>query len=157
MNLGALKRASEFVLLGSALLFLIVLFLDWHRTTVEALVGPDLEAGSSGWSGWGLLAGVCAIALLGLEVDRLLRNRSHEGQALVDLALAVGVALSTVAAIFTGDASVSAGAIGMEVGSTLWPAWVGLVLASIMVVAALVSALPEGEAEAPRAKAINLS
>jgi hypothetical protein len=157
MNFGALKRASEFVLLGSALLFLVILFFDWHRTTVKALVGPDLAAGSSGWSGWGLLAGVCAIALLGLEVDRMLRNRSHEGQALVDLALAIGVALATVAAVFTGDASVSAGAVGVEVASTLWPAWAGLVLASIIVVAALISAFPEADAGTPRAKVVNLS
>ena len=156
MNLAALKRVSEYVLLGAALVFLVVLFLDWHRTSVEVVGGPDAEAGSSGWSGWGLFAGVCAIAIVGLEVDRVLRNRSHEGQALVDLALAVGVALATVAAVFTGESSVSAGEVAVEVGSTLWPAWVGLVLAATMVVAALIAALPEAKAETPRAKA-NLS
>jgi hypothetical protein len=156
MDLGALKRASELALLGLAVLFLIALSLDWHRTTVEVLGEGDAEAASSGWSGWGLLAGFCALAIVGLELDRQLRKRSHEGQALVDLGLALGAALATVTAVFTGDASVSAGAVGVEVGSTLWPAWAGLVLAALMVVAALVPTLPEAKAETSRAST-NLS
>lgn len=155
MHLGALKRASELALLGLAVLFLVTLFLDWHRTTVETtgvVFGMvDAEAASSGWSGWGLLAGACALAIVGLELDRQLRKRSHEGQALVDLGLAVGAAIATVTAVVTGDASVSAGAVGVEVGSTLWPAWAGLVLAALMVIAAFVPILPEGKTEAQRA------
>jgi hypothetical protein len=153
MELGALRRAAEPALLGLTFLFLVVLFLDWHRASVEVSGAGDAEAASSGWSGWGLLAGVCALAILVLEFDRVVRKRSHEGQVLVDLALAVGVAVGTVAAIFTGDASVTAGAAGEEISSTLWPAWVGLVLAAAMVVAAVVAALPEAKAEAPRAHA----
>jgi hypothetical protein len=152
MHLGALKRASEAALLGLAVLFLITLSLDWHRTSVRVLLAEgDAEAASSGWSGWGLVAGLCALAIVGLELDRQFRGRSHEGQTLVDLGLAVGAAIATVAAVFTGDASVSAGASGVEVGTTLWPAWVGLVLAALMVVAALVPTLPEANAEATRA------
>jgi hypothetical protein len=151
MDLRALKRVSELALLGLALLFLVTLFLDWHRTSVTVVGEGDAEAASSGWSGWGLLAGFCALAIVGLELDRVLRKRSHEGQTLVDLGLAVGAALATVAAVFTGDASVSAGAVGVEVGTTLWPAWVGLVLAAMMVVAAFVPTLPEAKAEARRA------
>jgi hypothetical protein len=150
MDLGALKRASKLVLLGSAVLFLVVLFLDWHRTSVEVVGVGDAEAASSGWSGWGLLAGFFAIALLGFELDRILRKSPLEGQALVDLVLAAGLALATVAAVFTGDASVNAGPVGVEVGSTLWPAWVGLALAGLTVLAALVAALPEAEAQRVR-------
>lgn len=154
MDLRASKRASERALLGLALLFLVVLFLDWHRTSVVVVGEGDAQAGSSGWSGWGLLAGICALAVIGLELDRVLRKRSHEGQALVDLALALGAALATVAAVFTGDTSVTAGAAAEEVGSTLWPAWVGLVLATAMALAALVAVLPESKAEAPRARPV---
>jgi hypothetical protein len=152
MDLGALKRVSERVLLVAALLFLVVLFLDWHRTSVVIVGEGDAQAGSSGWSGWGLLAGFFALAIVGLELDRVVRKRSHEGQALVDLILAVGVALATVAAVVTGDTSVGAGTVG-----TLWPAWVGLGLAAVMLVAAYVATLPEGESEASRATAGNLS
>jgi hypothetical protein len=137
MDLRALKRASERVLLAAALLFLVVLFLDWHRTSVVIVGEGDAQAGSSGWSGWGLLAGFFALAIVGLELDRVVRKRSHEGQALVDLILAVGLALATVAAVFTGDTSVGAGA------GTLWPAWVGLGLA-VVLLAAYVATLPEG-------------
>lgn len=150
MDLGALKRSSRLVLLGSALLFLVVLFLDWHRTSVVVVAEGEAQAGSSGWSGWGLLAGICALAIVGLELDRVLRKRPHEGQVLVDLALSVGVLLATVAAIFTGDASISAGAPGVEVGTTLGPAWLGLALAGTTFVAALLTALPDGKVEARR-------
>jgi hypothetical protein len=156
MHLGALKRASEAALLGLAVLFLIMLTLDWHRTSVRVVGTGDAEVASSGWSGWGLVAGFCALAIVGLELDRQVRGRSHEGQSLVDLGLAVGAAVATVAAIFTGDASVSAAGLGVEVGSTLWPAWVGLVLAALMVVAALVPTLPEANAE-PSEATPNLS
>jgi hypothetical protein len=151
MDLGALKRASKLVLLGSALLFLVVLFLDWYRTSVNVVGAGDAEAASSGWSGWGLLAGFFALALVGFELDRIRRGSPRKEQALVDQVLAGGLAVATVAAVFTGDASVTAGAVGVEVGTTLWPAWVGLVLAGVTVAAAFVGAVPEAEREAPHA------
>lgn len=138
MDLGALKRASERVLLFAALLFLVVLFLDWHRTSVVIVGEGDAQTGSSGWSGWGLLAGFFALAIVALELDRVLRKRTHESQAFVDLILAVGLFLATGAAVFTGDTSVGGGA------GTLWPAWVGLGLAALMLVAAYMATLPEG-------------
>ena len=148
MDFGALKRVSERVLLVAALLFLVVLFLDWHRTSVVIVGEGDAQTGSSGWSGWGLLAGFFALAIVGLELDRVLRKRTHESQAFVDLILAIGVSLATVAAVFTGDTSVGAGA------GTLWPAWVGLGLAALMLVAAYVATLPEGESEPSRTSAV---
>lgn len=151
MHLGTLKRASELALLGLAVLFLVILSLDWHRTSVQVFGEGDAEAASSGWSGWGLLAGFCAVAIVGLELDRQVRKRSHEGQTLVDLGLAVGAGLATVAAVFTGDASVSAGPVAVEVGLTLWPAWAGLALAGLMVAAAVLPTLPDAEPEGSRA------
>jgi hypothetical protein len=151
LDLEALKRVSERVLLVAALLFLVVLFLDWHRTSVVILAEGDAETGSSGWSGWGLLAGFFALAIVGLELDRVVRRRTHEGQAFVDLILAVGLALATVAAVFTGDTSVGNGA------GTLWPAWVGLGLAAVMLVAAYVATLPEDKADVAGGHARNLS
>jgi hypothetical protein len=88
---------------------------------------------------------------VGLELDRVLRKRTHEGQAFVDLILAIGVALATVAAVFTGDTSVGNGA------GTLWPAWVGLALAAVMLVAAYVATLPERGSEGLAGHAGNLS
>jgi hypothetical protein len=151
MDLGALKRISERVLLVTALLFLVVLFLDWHRTSVVIVSEGDAHAGSSGWSGWGLLAGFFALAIVGLELDRVLRKRAHESQAFVDLILAIGASLATVAAVFTGDTSVGNGA------GTLWPAWVGLGLAGVMLVAAYVATLPERGSEGSAAAHGNLS
>jgi hypothetical protein len=150
MDRGALKRASRLVLLGSATVFVVVLFFDWHRTSVEVAGVGDAQAGSSGWSGWGLVAGFFALALVGFELDRLRRGAPHEGQEQVDLVLSAGLAAATVAAVFTGDASVTAGPVGVEVGSTLWPAWAGLALAATTLAAAAVAAVPAHE-EAHRA------
>ena len=35
VNARTLKEASTCVMVGSALAFLVVLFLNWHRTTVD--------------------------------------------------------------------------------------------------------------------------
>jgi hypothetical protein len=150
MGLRAVERAARFVLLASVAFFLVLLFLDWHRTSVQVLGDPDAVAASSGWSGWGLLAGCFALALMGFELDDRLRRRApRRERALVDQVLATGLALATVAAVFTGDASVSAGTVGVEVARTLWPAWTGLVLAAVVVFAAFLAALADAEAAKP--------
>lgn len=152
MDVRAVERAARVVMLGAALVFLVLLLLDWHRTFVEGV--EDAVAASSGWSGWGLLAGFFALALIGFELDDRLRRRApRRERALVDQVLATGLALATVAAVFTGDASVSAGSIGVEVDRTLWPAWAALAVAAVTVFAAFVAALTDGEAPEPRATA----
>jgi hypothetical protein len=151
MGLRAVERAARVLLLASVLVFLVVLFLDWHRTSVRVAVAADVSAASSGWSGWGLLAGFFALALVGFELDDRFRRRApRRERALVDQVLATGLALATVAAVFTGDASVSAGAVGVEVARTLWPAWTGLALAAVVVFAAFVAAVADAEAGEPR-------
>lgn len=144
MNVRSLKGASTLVLLGSTLLFLVVLFLDWHRTTVDVAGVVHVQAESMGWSGWGFLAGVAAIALVGLGLNRMRRGKEPTAElGLVDLLLAVVIISATVAAVFGGTADVQMPAVGVEAGVILWPAWLGLALAVVIAVSSAIVALPE--------------
>lgn len=58
---------------------------------------------------------------------------------LAELVLAVGLLVFTVVAIFTGDVNITAGPVGIEVDTTLWPAWLGLLLSAVIVAAPDVS------------------
>ena len=49
---------------GAAALFIVDLFLNWERTAVRVADAVHVDHMASGWSGWGALAGVCAVALL---------------------------------------------------------------------------------------------
>lgn len=144
MNLPALKRASTLVVLWSTVLYIGVLLLDWRRVSVEVAGVVDVEQTSSGLSNWGIVAGVIAVALVVLTLARIRGDApASRRRLLAELILAVGLLVFTVVAMFTGDVNVSAGPVGIEVETTLWPAWVGLFLAAVIVVAAAVEATPE--------------
>ena len=145
MNARTLKEASTLVLLGSTLALLVVLFLDWHRTTVDIAGVTHVEASTSGWNGWGLLAGVAAIVLVVLNVRRMRRGQEPDATfGIADLLLGVVILSATVAGVFSGDADVQvAGVIGVESGTILWAAWLGLALAVVTAVSAASVALPE--------------
>ena len=145
MNARTLKGASTLVLLGSALAFLVVLFLDWQRTTVDIAGVTHVEASTSGWNGWGLLAGIAAIVLVVLNVRRMRRGQEPDPTfGIADLVLGVVIVSATVAAVFSGDADVQVAAvIGVESGTILWAAWLGLALSIVTAVSAAIVALPE--------------
>jgi hypothetical protein len=144
MNLPTLKRASTLVVLWSTVLYIGVLLLDWRRVSVEVAGVVDVEQTSSGLSNWGIVSGVIAVALVVLTLARIRGGApASPRRLLAELILAVGLLVFTVAAMFTGDVNISAGAVGIEVETTLWPAWVGLFLAAVIVVAAAVEAAPE--------------
>lgn len=144
MNVPALRRASTFAVLWSAVLYLGVLLLDWHRVSVEIGGVVDVEQSSSGLSNWGIVAAGLAVALVVLTLRRIGRDTpASPRRLLTELVLAVGLLVFTVAAAFTGDVSISSGPVGIEVETTLWPAWVGLFLSAVIVVAAAVDAAPE--------------
>ena len=144
MNARTLKEASTCVMVGSALAILVVLFLDWHRTTVDIAGVTHVEASTSGWSGWGLLAGIAAIVLVALNVRRTRRGQEPDATfGIADLVLGVVILSATVAGVFSGDADVQAGVVGVESGTILWAAWLGLALSIVTAVSAAVVALPE--------------
>jgi hypothetical protein len=119
------------------LTFLGALFLDWQRVTVDVAGVVHVEETTIGWNGWGFLAGLIALALLTLMFADA--PRSTTGEVLVSGFVPGALVLATALAVFTGDADTSiAGAVAVEVDTSLWPAWLGLALAVIAAGAYLV-------------------
>ena len=145
MNARTLKAASTCVMVGSALAFLVVLFLDWHRATVDIAGVTHVEDSTSGWNGWGLLAGIAAIVLVVLNIRRTRRGQEPDATfGLADLVLGIVIVAATVAAVFSGDADVQvASVVGVESGTILWAAWLGLALSIVTAVSGAIVALPE--------------
>jgi hypothetical protein len=144
VNLRSLKVASTLVMLGAAFVYLGVLVLDWHRTTIEIAGVTTVRATELGWSGWGALAGVAAIGLVVVNSMRLYRGIEPAPTfGILDLVLGVAILSATVAAVFSGGANVEVAAVAVETNTVLWPAWAGLALASIVAVSGAVVALPE--------------
>jgi hypothetical protein len=74
VTLKSIKGASTVVMLGTTLAFVLVLFLDWHRTTVDVAGLAVVRTEEMGWSGWGWLAGSAAFALLLANLNHLRRG-----------------------------------------------------------------------------------
>jgi hypothetical protein len=151
MNVRSFERWVGLVAVGAALLFLADLFLGWQKVSVEVGGVVGIEQTASGFGGWGIAAAVFAVALVVLELDRLRSGSTTRREAWI---VAAGLALigSTALAVLTGDASVNVqgGAVSVEVGTTLWPAWLGLVLAVIAAGAALAPPVLRARVHGPR-------
>jgi hypothetical protein len=136
-----LSRETQLVLV-CAVLFLIFSFFDWQQVSfssafVSGAVGLNL------WHGIGVIAGLLVIALLVWEVVRLFEVKTPTGAVTEDhvsLGLALALALFTVIAFF--DKSTA----------RHWPAWIGLLLALVIAIAAVVRARAEG-VQLPQSKA----
>ena len=144
MTMKSLKGAATIAMLGGALAFIIALFLDWHRTSVEVAGVAQVHVETAGLSGWGWLAGVAAFALIVVNLNHLrARKEIDPVLGIADLLLAVVMVCATVAAVFSGSSEVQAGQVGVEAGTTLWPAWLALALSVVTLVGAALVALPE--------------
>jgi hypothetical protein len=131
-------------MLGSTLLFIVVLFLDWHRTSVDVAGVTQVRVETMGWSGWGWLAGAAAFSLVVVNLNRLRAGSEIDPTlGIADLVLAVPLVCATVAAVFAGSPGIEVGPAGIEAAATLWPAWVALGLSCVTAVAAALVALPE--------------
>jgi hypothetical protein len=144
MDLQGLRRPAEPVATGGALLFLLVLSLDWYEVSAEVANAVRVDEAASGWSnGWGLVAGLLAIALI---VGHRLPERLHSDLAV--LVAAVGLVVSAGLAAFTGAVDVEvAGAVGVQVETTLGAAWAGFGIAVVVALAELVALAPSSRGE----------
>jgi hypothetical protein len=127
------QRLVSFVAIGASILFLIDLFLDWQKAAVQVAGVVNVESTASGWDGWGVLAGVLALLVVGL---------AFKGLVLGAFVAALGMLATTAITAFTGTASITppAGQVSV-VESTLWGAWVGLALAACTAIATAVPLL----------------
>ena len=151
MEREIVTRTASIVALVASALLVGDLFLDWQRVRVEVAGVADVESTSMGWSGWGFSVGLLALLIVVVALAQLRGTRTLAGHALTAGVLALGLLAATFLAVFSGDASVDvAGVVGVEVQSTLWPAWAGLVLGVIASVAALVPVVAELGQPSPR-------
>ena len=115
---------------GAGVLLLADLALGWHSVSVTAVGVTAIETTASGWTDIGVVAGLATIAML----VYMIRPVRHAGsidlvQAAVTAVLGAVVLGFTIAAAFTGTASVTSPAAAVEVSSRLWPVYAGIVLA----------------------------
>lgn len=136
------RSLAPMLLLGVGTLLFVVLFLDWRSISVTA--GVVVDAGQSGWSGWGAVAGGLLASMLALELLQLLRGVAlgRNVDAIV-FVLALGVLVLVAAAFMDESVHVLVGPVEVETGAREWPAFVGLVLASLQAMLAVVPLLPE--------------
>ena len=124
-KLAELNHGAK-VVLGSAILLLIFSFFNWFE--VE---GTDY--GVNMWEGIGILAGLLLIALIAWQVVRLANVNVNVGvgPAMITTFLAI---LTFVFVFIRWIAKPDAGGL-VDTDWTIW-AWLGLILAIIMVVGA---------------------
>ena len=138
MEARTLHRGAALAAVGLAVLLLVDLFLGWHEVDVDVAGVVQTHATASGWGTYGVIAGVLAIALVLLELDTLRLGVEEVGRrTLGAVALALGIFLATTMEALTGDVSVSVSAVGVEVQSTTWPAYLGIALSLALVAATL--------------------
>lgn len=133
-----LSREAQVVLV-CGVLYLIISFLDWQQVSFPFAGGT---VGLSEWHGIGVVAGLLVIALLIWEIVRLFEVNTPTGNVTeghISLALAVALGLFTLIAFFNKSTA------------RHWPAWIGLILGIVIVVAAVMRARAEGM-EMPGAK-----
>jgi hypothetical protein len=116
----------------AALALLADLTLTWRDAPVKTQWLDD-SGGASALGGWGALAGALLVLFLLVQFATTRRARVISG------ALAVAAAGVTFAEFFTGSANpVSApGVVTVSTEAILWPAYLGLALAAVLVVAAV--------------------
>lgn len=128
--LAKLTAFSRPIVILAALALLVDLALTWRDAPVKTQYLSE-DGGASGLQGWGVLAAALLIAYL---VAELLVPRLRK----VLLGIALAASAATVLEFFTGSAGIVErdGVALAATESTLWPAYLGLVLAAILAVAA---------------------
>ena len=126
-----LTAYSRPVVILTALALLVDLVLTWRNAPVQTQYLSS-DGGASALQGWGMLAAALLVVFLVAEMA-IPRMRK------VLLAIAVAASAATVLEFFTGTASVVNvdGTAVPATEETLWPAYLGLVLAVVLVVAAV--------------------
>lgn len=116
----------------AALALLVDLFLTWREAPVKTQ-WIDETGGASALSGWGAMAAALLVLCLIVQFAPSRRARVLSG------GLAVVAAAVTFVEFFTGSAkpASSIGVVTLSTETILWPAYVGLVLAVVLVAAAV--------------------
>jgi hypothetical protein len=132
-ELMKLSREAQ-IILGCAVLYVIMSFLDWQQVCASG-GGISVCGGTSEWHGVGLIAALLAVALLVWEVARLLGRKIPIGDFAPEL---ISVALAIALLVFTVITFLSFNEFRH------WPQWVGLILAIVIAIVAVQRGRSEG-------------
>jgi hypothetical protein len=137
-KLSELSHGAK-VVLGAAIAFLIFSFFNWY--TVD--LGPLGEAGESMWHGVGVIAGLLAIVIIVWQAVRLanIEIEIGVGPAMVTAALAILLLIFTFIRFISKPGGDIASSV---VDRTIW-AWLGLILAIVIVAGAWLNMKATGE------------
>ena len=123
---------SKLTALGAGALLVGDLFMPWQQASVRmaGAVNMHVHMATSGWHGWGVVAGILALVMLGLV-------GAVREPPLATLLTATGMLAATALAVFSGSPQVGVmmPGLGIQVAGTRWPAWVALALAVVAVLA----------------------
>ncbi len=122
------------VVLGGALLYVILSFLDWQQVCYSG-GGVSACGGVTEWHGIGIIGGLVAVALLLWEVGRVLGLKVELG-ALSPGLVSVGLALALL--VFTVITFLSHSAFRH------WPEWLALLISIVIAVFAVRRGRSEG-------------
>jgi cation transport ATPase len=130
MDISKLTHGAKLVL-GASIAFLIVSIFNWQEIDFQGIA----SAGVSMWHGWGVLAGLLAIAIIVWEGLRLANMKIEIGltPAMVTAALAILLLFFTVLKFLVSNEF-----------RTFW-AWLGLLLAIFVAVGAWMNMKAMGE------------
>ena len=128
-KLAELSHGAK-VVLGSAIAFLIVSFINW-----QSVYTPIGSYGRNMWHGVGVIAGLLAIALIAWQAVRLANINVEIGvtPSMITAVLAILLLVFTVITFFSHNEF-----------RTFW-AWLGLILAIMVVVGAWANMKAAGE------------
>lgn len=137
-KLNELSHGAK-VVLGAAIAFLVFSFFNWYKVDL----GPIGEAGESMWNGIGLIAGLLAIALIVWQAVRLANIKVELGvtPSMITAALAVLLLIFTFIRFIDKPGG---GIADSVIDRTIW-AWLGLILAIVIVVGAWMNMQAAGE------------
>ncbi len=130
MDISKLTHGAKLVL-GASIAFLIVSIFNWQEIDFHGIA----SAGVSMWHGWGVLAGLLAIAIIVWEGLRLANMKIEIGltPAMVTAGLAILLLFFTLLKFFVSNEF-----------RTFW-AWLGLLLAIFIAIGAYINMKQMGE------------
>ena len=139
-----IQQHARPIVLGTALLLLVDLFFHWREAPVHTR-WLDVSGGTSALAGWGAAVVPFLFAFLLVELMTARRGRA------VAAGLAIAAASLTFVEFFTGSASGTKieGVVVAATEQTLWPAYAGLALAVLLVLAAVNRLLAPPETRLP--------
>ena len=143
MTRARIESGASAVIFAGLLALIVDMFLRWVKVTVYSagLFGTsltlDMVVTGSGWSGWGIVAGILAVVLMFWHARSLRRRSASIGAAAVTAVLAAAAAGFTIWQALTGEADVVTADGTLFVSVTrLWPAGVAIGLTAAVVAAA---------------------